>query len=118
MACTARATRAYSLPAGMVSRPASTTSSIVSAVKARAMAAATKRAPCRPLPSCETLAARAARSAARAGSPGHTQPQESTKIWPPICSAITAPLRAIEPDSGAGMPACRLAKAVCSVETP
>ena len=76
------------------------------------------RAPLRPSPSWETLAAMAAYRAASSGRPGHTRPQVSTKICPPICSATRAPLRAMEPDSGAGMPAFRLRYAVCSVLTP
>ena len=55
-----------------------------------------------------TLAARADISAARLGLPGFSQPQLSMKIWPPICSAMAAPLVAIEPDAGAAMPFRRL----------
>ena len=71
-----------------------------------------------PSPSCETLAALRAKRAARSGSPGLTRPQVSMKICPPICSATAAPFWAMEPERGAGMPAHRFRKAVCSVETP
>ena len=81
---------------------------MISAVsKALAMAAQKNRAPHRPLPSWETLAAVWPSSAARWGRQGLTSPQVSMKIWPPICSARIRPFCSMEPDWGAGMPLFR-----------
>jgi|GEM_PF-3882574 len=117
-AATERTTLAYGEPSGTRERPASKTerraldgsaeASASGVGKAAAMHAAMNRAPFTPSPSCDTLAAVAAYSAALSGRPGHTRPQVSMNICPPICSATVRPLRAIEPDSGAGMPAFRL----------
>ena len=90
--------------AGICATPMSNRRSRSSSTKAWASIAARTCAAWTAAPSWLTDAARRARSAAASGSPGWSIAQPSMKIWAPICSATTWPLRAIDPLAGAGMP--------------